>query len=102
MVGTDEYRYALSLFGAAATAWTILLVWADQKPVERKGILLITITIFIGLMAANLIGMSLNVLPTKRFIRRWIMLLILIVLYAYSYWNARDLQTQHYQINSQE
>ncbi len=90
---TDAYRYALALFGAAVTSWTILLLWANQKPVERKGILLITITIFIGLLVANLIGERLNVLPTEKFIRRLIAYLSLIGLYAYSYWNARDLQT---------
>ncbi|MHA2250640.1 MAG: hypothetical protein ACXAD7_09760 [Candidatus Kariarchaeaceae archaeon] len=91
-VGPDAYRYALALFGGVAISWTILLIWADQKPVERKGILLVTITIFTGLMVANLIGQELNVLATERFTRRWIVFLSLIALFAYSYWNARDLQ----------
>ena len=28
--------------------WTLILIWADRKPVERKGVLLLVIAIVIG------------------------------------------------------
>ncbi len=37
-----EYRYALGLAASLMLGWTILLIWADRKPLERKGVLLIT------------------------------------------------------------
>jgi len=42
-IGTgSEYRYALGLAAALMFGWTLLLIWADRKPMERKGILLLT------------------------------------------------------------
>ena len=30
-------------------AWTMLFVWADRKPIERRGVLLLTVPIVIGI-----------------------------------------------------
>jgi len=36
------YRYAMGLAGSLMLGWTILLLWADRRPVERRGVLMIT------------------------------------------------------------
>ena len=38
-----EYRYALSIGAALMMGWVFLLIWADRRPVERKGVLLLTL-----------------------------------------------------------
>lgn len=48
------YRYAMGLAGSLMLGWTILLLWADRRPVERRGVLLITIVVVLGLMFSSL------------------------------------------------
>ena len=38
-----EYRYAMGMGASLMLGWTALLLWADRKPLERKGVLLITL-----------------------------------------------------------
>jgi hypothetical protein len=38
-----EYRYAMGLGASLMLGWTFLLIWADKKPVERRGVLLLTV-----------------------------------------------------------
>jgi hypothetical protein len=47
-----EFAYALRTGAPLMAGWTVLLLWADRKPMERRGILPITIApVIAGLMA---------------------------------------------------
>jgi hypothetical protein len=37
------YRYAMGMGASLMLGWTVLLLWADWKPLERKGVLLIAL-----------------------------------------------------------
>ncbi len=39
----NDYRYAMLIAATLMLGYIDLLVWADRKPVERKGVLLLTI-----------------------------------------------------------
>ncbi len=52
------YRYAMGLAGSLMLGWTILLLWADRKPMERRGVLLITNLVVLGLMCSSLFAVS--------------------------------------------
>jgi len=81
-----EYRYAMGLAASLMFGWTVLLIWADRKPLERKGILLITVfpAIF-GLMAAGGFAVSSGLIELKQMIPTWIYQAFLIWLFLYSY-----------------
>lgn len=52
-------------FAALALAWALLLLWADRRPLERKGILLLTIfPVLVGLIASGVYAMIEDVAPT--------------------------------------
>ncbi|WP_433229674.1 hypothetical protein [Actinomadura formosensis] len=60
MLGLDgfapgsDYRYAAGIAAALMAGWTVLLVWADRRPVERRGVLLLTVCpVLIGLIASG-------------------------------------------------
>ena len=36
-----DYRYAMGMGDSLMLGWTALLLWADRKPLERKGVLLL-------------------------------------------------------------
>src|SRR5208283_3709686 len=51
----SDYRYAMMVGASLMLGWTVLLIWADRRPVERKGVLLITaVPVVAGLMLAGL------------------------------------------------
>lgn len=45
---------------ALMAGWTILLFWADRKPVARKGILLLTVFPVLALLLANNLILTFN------------------------------------------
>ena len=57
-VPETPYRYAMGLAGSLMLGWTILLLWADRNPVERRGVLLITNVVILGLIASALFAVS--------------------------------------------
>jgi hypothetical protein len=48
---SEAYLYVLRIAGALMLGWTILLFWAQLKPVERADILLITLFPVVTLLA---------------------------------------------------
>ncbi len=51
-----SYKYQTGTGSFLMLGWTILLLWADRKPIERKDILLITaIPVVIGITLINII-----------------------------------------------
>jgi len=38
-----DYRYAMGMGASLMLGWTALLVWADRKPLERQGVLPLTV-----------------------------------------------------------
>jgi len=81
----NDYRYAMMVGAALMFGWTILLIWADRKPVERKGVLLLTVPIIIGLMLANLFAVSVGLIRLERMIPSWVMETGVLILFCYSY-----------------
>ena len=95
-MGETEFRYSMGLAAALMFGWTLLLVWADRKPVERKGILLITVfPVICGLLLSGIWSVAAGLLPTTRIVPSSIVGAILIVLMLYSYFNARELPQKH-------
>ncbi|MHA2168508.1 MAG: hypothetical protein ACXAB7_01220 [Candidatus Kariarchaeaceae archaeon] len=89
---TDEYRFSLGLVGSLMLAWTFLLIWGARKPVARKDILPLTIIVFIGLIISNVLAYNLDLFAFAKLLRRLISQIALITLFAFSYWNARNLE----------
>ncbi|GAA4296083.1 hypothetical protein [Mycobacterium paraffinicum] len=49
-----DYRYAAALCAALMAGWTALLLWAGRAPVDRRGVLLLTVCpVLVGLAAAG-------------------------------------------------
>ena len=52
------YRYAMGLAGSLMLGWTIVLLWADRKPAERRDVLIITNVVILGLIGSELYAVS--------------------------------------------
>lgn len=58
-----SYRFAMTFGAALMIGWTALLVWAAADPVQRRAVAPLTILVVVGLMVAEILGMSSGFLP---------------------------------------
>lgn len=94
-----EYRYALALGAALMFGWAFILLWADRKPTERKGVLLITVFVVAGLIAAEIYAMTNELVAPGRVIPVIIFLVALSILFCFSYFNATRANVAHNHVN---
>ena len=84
-----EYRYAMGMGAALMLGWTVLLVWADRKPLQRRGILLITVVpVIAGIVINELWAVGTRFLSPSAVAPVWVLQTALILLFGFSYWNA--------------
>jgi hypothetical protein len=87
-----EYRYAMGMGASLMLGWTALLLWADRKPLERKGVLLITLApVVLGLVLNEIIAVREGFLSALITVPVWIAQSLITGLFLFSYVNARKL-----------
>jgi hypothetical protein len=88
----NDYKYAMMVGASLMLGWTVLLIWADRKPVERKGVIMITvIPVVIGLILAGTFAVSAGMIRIEKMIPTWIIQSILLILFCYSYYvNSKE------------
>ncbi len=92
-MGHTEITYPMGLAATVMFGWATLLVWGYRKPVERKGLLVITIfPVITGLMATGLYAVAAGIFPVQRIVPTTILGIGLIALMGYSYLAARGLE----------
>ena len=81
-----DAKLALYMGASLMFGWTILLIWADRKPYERKGILLITVfPVITGLAVTTLYGHLSGFIPIKGAIPIWMLQIFLTTLFLVAY-----------------
>lgn len=59
-----ELGYAMGMGASLMLGWTVLLLWAAQRPIERRGILVITVVpVIAGLAINEMVGIANGLLP---------------------------------------
>jgi hypothetical protein len=91
-MGVPSYVYPMGLMSAVAFSWGCMLIWANREPVERKWVLKPTILVGIMLLIAVIYSVYAGVIPIKSVIANLILLPAMIILWSFSYYNARDLE----------
>lgn len=73
--------------------WTVLLIWADRKPLERKGVLLITVfPVITGIMLAGIYGVLVEMIELKSLIPTFTLQISLITFFLFSYFYTRSVE----------
>lgn len=91
-MGIDT-RIALGWAASLLLAWTLLLFWGVMKPMERKGILLLTcFPLISGLCVTNLFGYINDIISPASFIAVSVLLISLMALMLSSYLYAGRIQ----------
>jgi hypothetical protein len=91
--GGFEYQYAMGIGAALMWGWTVLLIWANYKPVERRGILLITsFPVVVGLFITNIVTILNELVTFQDFLVRLVVQLVLLILFLTSYLLSKELE----------
>ncbi|MDH5551626.1 MAG: hypothetical protein OEZ42_17215, partial [Gemmatimonadota bacterium] len=67
-MGLPGFRYPMGLAASLMIAWAVLLLWADRKPVERRGVLPITVLVIIGLLLSGIYSVAVDLFPLSRIV----------------------------------
>ena len=88
-----EWRFAMGMGASLMLGWTALLLWADRKPLERKGVLLITVLpVVLGLAVNEIVAVRAGFLPIATTIPVWIAQAVITGLFIFSYLGAGKLK----------
>lgn len=86
---TLAYEYAAGIAASLMLGWTCLLLWANRKPLERKGVLVITVCpVILGLVFTELWAVWSGFIVSSALLPTWVLQAALIGLFAYSYLHA--------------
>jgi hypothetical protein len=88
-----EYRYAMGLGASLMLGWTFLLIWADRRPIERRGVLLLTVfPVLLGIIITGIYAVSTGLIHADRMVPTWIFQGLITGLYLFSYVHTRGLK----------
>lgn len=86
---TAEFRYAQAYACVFMAAWTILLIWADRNPLERRGVILITaVPVVVGLNSVRYMLYAGGLAPEPFSTLGMILPVVLLGLFLFSYFNS--------------
>jgi hypothetical protein len=81
-----DYRFAMGMGASLMLGWTVLLLWADRRPIERRGVLVITIVpVIAGLAINEAVAVRAGFLPLRSQVPIWMLQAALATLFAVSY-----------------
>ena len=86
----NDYVYASYIAASLMLGWVSLLIWADRKPAERRGVLLLTIfPVLTGLIISGFSAVTTNLID--KMLPIWIIQGVLVLLFGLSYLIANKL-----------
>jgi hypothetical protein len=89
---TGEYLFAMWFGAALMLGWTLLLVWAYQKPLDRRFVAVLSIIVVIGLMSANAAGFAFQILGMMQFASTLVIQCVILVLFLVGWIITRDIR----------
>ncbi len=79
------YYFAMGYGASLMLGWTLLLLWAYQSPVERRGVALLTLVVIAGLVVTEVVAVAAGHLAAARLIPTWIIQAGLAYLFTTAY-----------------
>jgi len=85
LVPDAGFGYGLRMGAPLMIGWTILLLWADRRPVARKDILLLTLPVVVGYILIEIYSVAAGLAPLAAAIPLFVMQAGMILLFTFSY-----------------
>ena len=87
---SGSYRVAMGCAASLMLGWTLLLLWASRRPLERRCVAALTFLVVGGLVVAEVVGAVAGVLDAWRLVPTWCLQVILLILFAWAYHAGRQ------------
>lgn len=87
-----EYVFAINLGAGLMLAWTLLLVWADRKPVERRMIIPLTMIIIAWNTFTMRYGVRAGLIPAETMMPQMIVAGALFIYYGFCFIITRNVE----------
>jgi len=85
----NDYEYAMKIASSLMIGWVFLLLWADRKPIERKGVLFLTVfPVLAGLIISGLSAVNSDFISISNMLPTFLLQGLLVILFVFSYFNA--------------
>jgi hypothetical protein len=75
-------RFASASAAALMLGWTLLLIWAYQRPLERRAVAALTIVVVLGLVFAEVGAVLASSVSVSRMAPTWFLQVVLVALFA--------------------
>jgi uncharacterized membrane protein len=79
---SGAYKFAMGYGASLMLGWTVLLIWAYQKPMERKVVAALTVLVICGLVITEIVAVLTGHIVAWRMMPTWFLQAILLVLFA--------------------
>ena len=87
---SDSYRLAMRCGASLMLGWTLLLVWASRRPLERRVVALLTVLVVGGIVVSEIVGAAAGVVDAWRVVPTWCLQAILLILFAWASYAGRQ------------
>lgn len=87
----ESYRFAMGYGASLMFGWTVLLLWAYRRPLERRFVAVLTALVVVGLIVAEVAAVCSGALEARRLVPTWCLQAALVALFvgAYHYRSVR-------------
>lgn len=82
---SGPYRFAMGYGASLMAAWTVLLLWAYRRPLERSFVAALTVFVIYGLVATEVVAVFAGHVAASRMIPTWLLQAGLLALFAGGY-----------------
>ena len=82
---SGAYRFAMGYGASLMFGWTLLLMWAYRRPLERRFVAALTVFVIYGLIVTEIASVIAGDLAAWRMIPTWGLQLFLLSLFATGY-----------------
>ena len=85
---SGAYRFAMGYGASLMLGWTVLLLWAYQRPIERRFVAALTVLVIYELVATEVIAVLSGRLALWRMLPTWALQSMLLALFAGGFHHA--------------
>lgn len=82
---SEAYRFAMGYGASLMLGWTVLLLWAYRRPMERRFIAPLTVLVIYGLVATEVSAVASGHLAAWRMVPTWFLQALLLALFSSAY-----------------
>ncbi|MBD3341495.1 MAG: hypothetical protein GF353_20495 [Candidatus Lokiarchaeota archaeon] len=86
LMGGSKYQYAMCLAATFMLGWTLLLIWGERKPIERRATILLTLPIIVGIQISTIQAYTFGLIPFELMIGYTIQRIIFGIYYVFCYY----------------